>query len=123
MTDMGIILSGGSDAPCTVPNPIEGIWAACNHYVSEQSLSIQEALNLYTRNAALISFDEKDRGSLEKGKRADMVVVNRNPLKLDKTDLRSLKVERLLLEGKPYVTGQGKVTLIARGLMNGGKCI
>jgi len=123
MIDMGIVLSGGSDAPCTVPNPIEGIWAACNHYVSEQSLSIQEALNLYTRNAALISFDEKDRGSLEKGKRADMVVVNRNPLKLDKTDLRSLKVERLLLEGKPYVTGQGKVTLIARGLMNGGKCI
>ncbi|PKL07214.1 MAG: metal-dependent hydrolase with the TIM-barrel fold protein [Spirochaetae bacterium HGW-Spirochaetae-9] len=123
MTDMGIVLSGGSDAPCTVPNPIDGIWAACNHYVSEQSLSIQEALNLYTRNAARISFDEKDRGSLEKGKRADMIVVNRNPLNLDKAYLRSIKVVRLLLEGKPYTPGQGKASLIARGLMNGGKGI
>lgn len=120
MTDMGITLSGGSDAPCTVPNPIDGIWAACNHYVPAQSLSIQESLNLYTRNAARISFDEKERGSLEKGKRADMIVMNRNPLKLEKADLRSLKVERLLLEGKYYVQGQGKASLIARGLMNGG---
>lgn len=123
MVDMGIVLSGGSDAPCTVPNPIDGIWAACNHYVPAQSLSIQEALNLYTRNAALISFDEKDRGSFEKGKRADMIVVNRNPLAFNKADLRSLKVERLLLEGKPYVPGQGKAGLIAHGLMNGGKGI
>ena len=42
MTDMGIVLSGGSDAPCTVPDPIDGIWAACNHYVPGQSLTIQE---------------------------------------------------------------------------------
>ncbi len=123
MVDMGIELSGGSDAPCTAPDPIDGIWAACNHYVPGQSLSIQESLNLYTRNAARGSFDEKDRGSLEPGKLADMVILNRNPLALAAADLRSLKVERLLLEGKPYVAGQGRADLLLRAFMNGKKGI
>lgn len=123
MADMGIELSGGSDAPCTVPNPIDGIWAACNHYVPGQSLSIQESLNLYTRNAARGSFDEKERGSLEAGKRADMVLLNRNPFAMAAVDLRSLKVERLLLEGKPYVAGQGRVDLLLHAFMNGSKSI
>ena len=121
MVDMGIELSGGSDAPCTVPNPIDGIWAACNHYVPGQSLSIQESLNVYTRNAARGSFDENERGSLETGKLADMIVLNRDPLSMAPADLRSLKVEQLFLEGKPYIPGQGKASLIARGLMNGDK--
>ena len=123
MVDMGIELSGGSDAPCTVPNPIEGIWAACNHYVPDQSLSIQEALNLYTLNAARGAFDEKERGSLEIGKRADMVILNRNPLSSRPADLRSLKVERLLLGGNPYAAGQGRADLLLRGLLHGGQAI
>ncbi len=119
MTDMGIELSGGSDAPCTVPDPIHGIWAACNHYVRGQSISIQEALNLYTRNAARGSFDEKERGSLETGKAADMVILNQNPLSLALADLRSLRVESLLLSGKTYRAGQGRASLLLRGLANG----
>ena len=119
MADMGIELSGGSDGPCTVPNPIEGIWAACNHYVPGQSLSIQEALNLYTRNAARGTFDEKELGSLEPGKLANMVVLDRNPLATAPASLRSLKVERLLLGGEPYKPGQGRLNLLARALLNG----
>jgi predicted amidohydrolase YtcJ len=119
MADMGIVLSGGSDAPCTVPNPVDAIWAACNHYVPGQSLSIQEALDMYTRNAARGSFDEKDRGSLEVGKLADMIVLNRNPLAMKPAELRSLKVERLLLSGKLYSAGQGKAGLLLKALANG----
>jgi predicted amidohydrolase YtcJ len=120
MADLGIELSGGSDAPCTVPNPIDGIWAACNHYVPGESLTIQEALNLYTRNAARGSFDEKERGSLETGKLADMIILNRDPLSLPPAELRSLKVEALFLEGKPYEAGQGRASLLLRGLSHGG---
>jgi len=121
MTDMGIVLSGGSDAPCTVPDPLGGIWAACNHYVPGQPLTIQESLNLYTRNAARITFDEKERGSLEAGKVADMVILNANPLAMKPADLRGLKVEKLLLAGKPYVAGQGSGSVIARGIVSGRK--
>jgi hypothetical protein len=117
MRRMGILMAGGSDAPCTVPDPIQSIWAACNHYVESESLSIQEAINLHTRNAAWIGFDEKERGSLEPGKIADMVVLDRNPLAVDKRDLRGIKVEKLLLAGEPYRSGQGRISMLLRGIV------
>lgn len=121
MTDMGIVLSGGSDAPCTLPDPIAGLHAACNHYVPGQSLTIAQALKMFTYNAAWAAFDEKERGSLEAGKIADMVILNRNPLAMKPADLMQLKVEQLLLKGEPYKKGQGIVSLLAKGLLAGGK--
>ena len=116
MTDMGIKLSGGSDAPCTEPDPVFGIWAACNHYVPEESLSIQEALTMFTRNAAWTTFDEKERGSLERGKIADMAILNRNPLTMKKEDLLHLNVEALILSGNEYRPGQSMAGLLWRGI-------
>jgi hypothetical protein len=92
MLNMGIKVSGGSDAPCTLPDPIEGIYCACNNIVPEQSLSIADALRLFTSDAAWMSFDEKQRGTLETGKIADMVILNKNPLTMKPEDLRKLKV-------------------------------
>ncbi|MBK5113063.1 MAG: amidohydrolase family protein [Candidatus Heimdallarchaeota archaeon] len=104
--DAGIHLSGGSDGPVTHPDPIAGIYGACNHpYDSSQNLTIQEALKMYTYEVAWMSFDEKKRGSLEKGKLADMVILNENPLSKDPKDLRQLKVEQLYLQGKKYKPG------------------
>ncbi|MBT4290000.1 MAG: amidohydrolase family protein [Deltaproteobacteria bacterium] len=106
--DAGIHLSGGSDAPVTHPDPIEGIFGACNHpYDPEQSISIVDALKMYTYEVAWTSFDENERGSLEQGKIADMVILNQDPLTLDPKNLRSLKVEKLYLKGKEYKPGMG----------------
>ncbi len=121
MKDMGIHMSGGSDAPCTIPDPVEGIYAACNHYVPEQSLAISEALRMYTYEAARMSFDEKERGTLEPGKIADMTVLNKNPLSLEPKELRQLKVEKLLLAGKPYHSGQGFGSLLWNGVVGTNK--
>jgi predicted amidohydrolase YtcJ len=118
MQDIGIKVSGGSDAPCTLPDPIEGIYCACNNIVPEQSLSIAEALKLFTSNAAWMSFDEKQRGTLETGKIADMVILNKNPLAQHPKDLRELRVEKLLLSGKEYQQGQGIGSLIWNGLIS-----
>jgi predicted amidohydrolase YtcJ len=120
MLDHGIPVSGGSDAPCTLPDPIEGLYCACNHPAAGQSLSIPEALKLFTLNAAWMSFDEKQRGSLETGKIADMVVLNKNPLAMQPGDLRELRVENLLLKGKPYQPGQGILSMLVRGLVSAG---
>jgi hypothetical protein len=104
--DAGIHLSGGSDAPVTHPNPIAAMHGACNHpYDPKQSVTIQEALKMNTYEIAWTSFDEKERGSLETGKIADMVILNKNPLTMDPKDLLQLKVERLYLSGKKYVPG------------------
>jgi len=106
VVDAGIHLSGGSDGPVTHPNPIDGIYGACNHpYDSSQSLTIQEALKMYTYEVAWMSFEEKRRGSLEEGKLADMVILNENPLSKNPKDLLELQVEQLYLKGKKYKPG------------------
>jgi predicted amidohydrolase YtcJ len=118
MRRLGIHVSGGSDGPCSIPDPLFGIWAAANHFTEEESLSAQEALNLFTREAAWTSFDETERGSLEPGKRADMTVLDRNILSIPKTQIKDAKVLRLLLGGEPYKPGQGRLNVIARGLVS-----
>ena len=100
--DNEIVLSAGSDAPCTEPNPIEWIYKACNHTNTKQVLSLEEALKMCIYNGYYTSFDDKLRGSLEINKIADMVILNLNPFNLDTKDLNQLKVEELLLQGKPY---------------------
>ncbi|GAB6096095.1 amidohydrolase [Desulfatiferula olefinivorans] len=117
MIDAGIHVSGGSDAPVTYPDPIEGIYAACNHpYDPAQSVSVAEALAMFTREVAWTSFDDKERGTLEAGKVADMVILNRDPLAMKPEDLRSLKVETLFLEGKTYRPGMGVGGMLVNGL-------
>ena len=101
-TDHQLLLSAGSDAPCTDPDPIQWIHKACNHSQPEQSLSVYEALRMCTYNGYYTTFDEKERGSLEAGKIADMVILSDNPYEMDVKHLKDLKVEHLLLQGKPY---------------------
>jgi predicted amidohydrolase YtcJ len=120
MVDLGIHVSGGSDAPVIHPDPIDGLYGACNHpYDSAQSLTVAEALRMFTYEVAWTSFDEKQRGTLEQGKIADMAVLNRNPLEVKPEDLRDLEVERLYLAGKPYTPGMGVVETVWRSLTAG----
>lgn len=97
-----ILISAGSDGPCTEPNPILWIHNACNHSIPEQSLSLDEALRMATYNGYYTTFDEKYRGSLERGKFADMVILSKNPYAVEKEQLKELKVETLFLKGEIY---------------------
>lgn len=117
MWDMGIALSAGSDGPCTDPDPIQWIHRACNHSVPEQSLTVREALRMCTYNGYRQSFDEEERGSLEAGKCADMVILSEDPCSVPTTSLERLKVEQLLLRGEPYrKVSSGPLAHVLRGL-------
>lgn len=117
MRQAGVHVSFGSDAPCTVPDPLLWIHNACNHPNSDQSVSVQDALTMLTREAAWMSFDDKETGSLEPGKWADMVILDRNPLTAPKETLKSIAVEKLLLKGKPWA-GVGTLPgVVFRGLV------
>lgn len=118
MVDMGIKISLGSDAPCTVPDPIEFLHCACNHYVKEQSVDAQTALKMLTVNAAWAGFDEKETGTLEAGKRADMVILSENPLTVPAQELRRVRVESLMIDGKKWKGGQSLASALARGLVS-----
>jgi predicted amidohydrolase YtcJ len=121
MLDLGIHVSGGSDAPVTPPDPVEGIYAACNHpYDPAQSVTVQEALKMFTHEVAWTGFDDGDRGSLEEDKVADMVVLNGDPLDMNPKDLRSLKVMGLYLSGRKYKPGMGIPGMLWNGLTAGG---
>jgi predicted amidohydrolase YtcJ len=65
-----------------------------------------------------MSFDEKERGSLEVGKVANMVILSGDPYKTDLTQLDTLKVEQLLLQGEPYrkIT-QNPIGQVLKGLV------
>lgn len=96
----GIMMSVGSDGPCTEPDPINWIYKACNN--GAESLSVQQALRMCTFNGYWQTFDEKERGSLEPGKFADMAILSGNPYNMEPAALNTLKVEKLLLGGKDY---------------------
>lgn len=98
----GCIVGQGSDAPCTNPDPIDWLYRACNHTNPSQSVDVYTALRMLTYNGCYATFDEKERGTLEKGKIADMVILSDNPYKVEPQNLRQLKVEKLILSGEEY---------------------
>ena len=103
MLDYGLTVAGGSDAPCTLPDPIRGMYAACNHPNPEQRISVLDALRMYTNWGARLSFDEEMRGTLSEGKCADFAVLDRNPLSLEPEKLQEIKVIGIYLNGRPYI--------------------
>ncbi|MDY6790354.1 MAG: amidohydrolase family protein [Thermodesulfobacteriota bacterium] len=124
MIDSGIHLSTGSDAPVTHPDPIEAIYGACNHpYDADQSVSIQQALKMATCEVARTTFDEHQRGSLQQGKMADMVVLNQNPLEMNPKDLLQLKTDRLYLGGKTYKPKMSIFHTVISGLLQSNRNI
>ena len=74
---------------------------------SGKCYSILEALKMYTYEVAWTTFDENERGTLEEGKIADLVIMNKDPLALEPSQLLSLEVEALYLSGQKYQSGMG----------------
>lgn len=107
--DNDIMVSFGSDAPCTTPDPISWLDKAVNNPNRDEAISIQDALKMATYNGYYAAFDERERGSLEEGKIADMAILSKNPYKADSKDIKDISVERLILSGKPYKSCRASV--------------
>ena len=115
MLGAGLLLANGSDGPCTMPDPILGIHAACNHPNPNERISARDALKMHTSWGAKMSFDENERGTIAKGKIADFVVLDKNPLRVPLESIKDIEIEALYLGGRKH-TGQGKspTRLLAR---------
>ena len=74
--EAGVIAGGGSDSFVTPIRPLWGIHAAVNHFNPEQRLTVPEAVEMFTRHSAYVGFEEDEAGSLQVGKRGDVVVLS-----------------------------------------------
>lgn len=74
----GVRICGGSDSGLTPVNPIGGIHAAVNHPVESSRVTVEEALSMFTRDAAWVGREEGYKGELEIGRVADLAVMDRN---------------------------------------------
>jgi predicted amidohydrolase YtcJ len=75
----GIVTIGGSDSPVTPIDCFVGINAAVNAHNPERRVSLDDALKMYTVNAAYAERRENEKGSIEAGKYADLTILDKDP--------------------------------------------
>lgn len=104
----GIRFTLHDDTPVTPVNPLMSVWAAVNRNTRdgkllgpEQRISVMQALRAVTSDAAWQNFQEREAGSIEIGKRADFVVLDRNPLTIPPADIRDIRVLETIVGGEP----------------------
>lgn len=99
LIDAGVRLAFGSDWPVASLNPLEGIQAAVTRKLGdgqswhpEQRITVAEAVNAYTANAAFAEFAEKEKGALSPGMLADFVVLSQDILAIPPDEIAAAKV-------------------------------
>jgi len=95
----GLIVAGGSDSDLTPMNPLLGIYSAVNHPTDEYAISVEDAIKLFTINGAKAVFEEETKGSIVKGKLADMVILDTNPLEIHPSKINEISVVATIKEG------------------------
>ena len=102
LVDAGVLCASGSDSPVEDPDVILGLHALVNRdgFVPEQCISIKDALKTYTINGAYSAFEEDVKGSIEVGKLADLVILDKNPLEVPNNEIKDLKVLETIIRGK-----------------------
>jgi predicted amidohydrolase YtcJ len=100
MLSYGILMAGGSDSPVTKIDPLWGIMAAANHLHTEERLSVLEAIKLFTINGAKFAFEEDQKGSIETGKRADLVILPEDPCSVAPERIGKIPIGMTLVDGK-----------------------
>jgi predicted amidohydrolase YtcJ len=102
--DHGIPICGGSDSPVTPYDPLAGVQAAVQHPNADERVTLHEALEMFTRTAAWSAFEEKEKGTIEADKLADLVVLSHDPFTVDIKDLTNIKIEQVFIGGRPALS-------------------
>jgi predicted amidohydrolase YtcJ len=103
----GLVVAASSDSPVVPDNPLVGIYAAVTRraksgqeVLPEEAVSPEQALAMYTTNAAYASFEEDIKGTIAPGKLADMVVLSADPLKALPEQIKDIRVEMTIIDGE-----------------------
>lgn len=109
MLDMGIRASGGSDAPVVSFDVMENIYFAVTRkntdgepekgWLPEECLSVPKALRLFTKYPAYASFSENTNGTIEVGKLADLVVLEKNIFTVPPQHIKDIQIAMTVVNG------------------------
>ncbi len=107
----GIPAAMASDSPVTDFNPMRGIHSAMvrksnsGQVIGERNrVSLLQAIRMYTYNGAYASFEEDKKGSIEAGKLADLVLLDRSLLRANVEEIPEVKVEWTMIDGEIVFT-------------------
>jgi predicted amidohydrolase YtcJ len=107
----GLVVTSHTDAPVALPNLMQVMWATVNRTSRsgkvmgpDERLTPLEALKSFTLWGAYQHFEEKTKGSIEPGKLADLVILDRNPLTVDPTTINQIRVLETIKEGRTVYT-------------------
>lgn len=110
LRDAGARLAFGSDWFVAPPTPLEGIYAAVTRrtlddrnpdgWIPQQKIGVEDALRAYTINGAFASFEDAIKGSLERGKLADLVLIDRDIARIPGPAIRDARVLMTVVGGR-----------------------
>jgi len=109
LLDAGAVVSNGTDAPVEDVSALESYYATVTRkrfmapnmeFFPEQKLTREEAIHSYTLACAYAAFEEQDKGSLEPGKFADMVVLSKDLLTCPEEEILQTEVLMSIVGGK-----------------------
>jgi predicted amidohydrolase YtcJ len=108
----GVFVSFGSDI---LPvDPRVGLYAAVTRkgrsgrvYGPDEAVSVHQAIRMHTYNTAYMNHDDQKKGSLEVGKFADMIVIDRDPMTVPHEELLTMQIDMTFVGGKPVYAREG----------------
>ena len=104
---LGLPFTFHQDSPVLKPDELETVWCAVRRITKNgvklseaERISVYEALKAVTVNGALQYFEENEKGSVEEGKLADLIILDKNPLEVPVDEIKNIRVLETFKEGR-----------------------
>ncbi len=105
--ERNMIFTFHQDSPVVEPDMFKTVWCAVKRQTKDgivlgqaERVDVMTALKTVTINAAYQYFEENEKGSLKKGKLADIIILDKNPLKVDLDEIKDIRVLETLKRGE-----------------------
>ena len=115
----GLLYTLHSDCPITPISPMFSIWTAVNRFTrnghvlgKDQIIDVDTAIRTMTIEGAKLNFEEDITGSIEIGKKADLITLSADPYQINSKDLRDIDVTSTIIDGKVVYDQTGQLATL-----------
>ena len=121
MLEAGLPITSGSDGPAYWPlDSLRDLGTAVSRQTwtgktvgADQAITVEEAIRMFTINAAYNAFEEKIKGSIEPGKVADFAVLEQSPYEVEPARIKDIPVDMTIVDGRVAFFREGADGLAA----------